>query len=74
MIMNKVLIALAGTMILSGCATPQQNAVLTGAVVGYVIGASINAPDPLPPYRQFCYSTTYRDQFGNLIKRTTCKY
>lgn len=70
--MKKAFFALIFAASLQGCATPQQNAALTGAIVGAAVAVSLNSPPPPPP-RKFCHSTIYRDQFGNLIRRTTCR-
>lgn len=70
--MTKTFIVLCSAAFLYGCATPQQNAALTGAIVGAAVAVSINTPPPPPP-RKFCHSTIYRDQFGNLVRRTTCR-
>lgn len=56
---------------LFGCATPQQNAALTGAIIGATVATSIYIPPP-PPSRTVCYSTIYRDYYGNLVRKTTC--
>ena len=55
---------------LVGCATPAQNAALAGALVGASIGAAV--ANPPPPQRRQCYTTSYYDGYGNLIRRTTC--
>lgn len=70
--MKNAFFVLIFSIALQGCATPQQNAALTGAVVGATVATAIYTPPPPPP-RKFCYSTIYRDQFGNLIRRTTCR-
>lgn len=57
---------------LFGCATPQQNAALTGAIIGATVATSIYVPPPPPPPRTVCYSTTYRDIYGRLVRKTTC--
>ena len=68
--MYKLISAIVVCGSLVGCATPQQNAALAGAIVGGAIASSVYVP--YAPPKPMCYSTTYRDQFGNLIRRTTC--
>jgi NaMN:DMB phosphoribosyltransferase len=47
------IVAIAGSLV--GCATPQQTAVLTGAVVGAAVMSSVYAhPAPRPLH---CYTT-----------------
>lgn len=67
--MYKVIGAIVVLGSLVGCATPAQNAALAGAIVGGAVAASVYAP---PPPRRMCYSTSYYDGYGRLIRRTTC--
>lgn len=51
--MKKLVLAVA-TLALVGCATPQQNAMLAGAVLGAVVAGSVHQPrhvhvHPAPP-------------------------
>jgi len=62
-------ILIAGGLV--GCATPAQNAALAGAVVGAAVASSVYVAPP-PPQRRQCYTTSYYDGYGRLIRRTTC--
>jgi hypothetical protein len=70
--MHKLLGAVLVLGALAGCATPAQNAALAGAVVGGAVAASVYAPRYAPPPQRMCYSTSYYDGYGRLIRRTTC--
>jgi hypothetical protein len=70
--MYKVLGVVLSLGALAGCATPVQNAALAGAVVGGVVAASVYTPRYTPPPQRMCYSTSYYDGYGRLIRRTTC--
>lgn len=68
--MFKLIGAIVVSASLVGCATPHQNAALAGAIAGAAVASSVYRP--APPPRKSCYTTTYRDAYGNLIRRTTC--
>ena len=55
--MKRVLVVIATVVGLVGCATPQQNAALTGAIIGAaVMGSVYSQPAPAPRPLQ-CHST-----------------
>jgi len=69
----KTFILVLSSLAFMGCATPTQNAILAGALAGGVVAAVVYSPPPPPPPRRVCYSTSYYDGRGNLIRRTTCQ-
>lgn len=57
---------------ISGCATPQQNAALAGAIVGATVAGAIYSPPPPPPRIRHCRTSYHRDYYGRLYRTTTC--
>jgi hypothetical protein len=76
----------AGIGAVVGQSVAGREGAAVGAAVGAVIGSNqpvqsgpvYNPPiySPMPPMqppRKICHSTIYRDQFGNMVRRTTCQ-
>lgn len=58
---------------LAGCATPQQNAMLGGAIIGAAV-ANAAAPAPRVVQRPLvCQKQWFRDNYGYLHQRTICR-
>lgn len=47
--MKRLVVAFGIVASLAGCATPQQNAALAGAVVGAAVMSSVYTPQPVRP-------------------------
>jgi hypothetical protein len=52
----KYLIGIIIAVALTGCATPQQNAALAGAVIGAAVATSVAPPPPPQPRPMRCYT------------------
>lgn len=73
----------AGVGAVVGHAIGGHGGAIAGAVVGSAIGSNQPASPPVAysprpiytpyPVRPNCYSTIYIDQFGNKVRRTTCR-
>ena len=77
--MKRILLAAGCSIILAGCATPQQN-VLLGVAGGAVIGHALSSPPPprvvyvSPPRPVSCYNQFVgRDQFGRTVYNQICR-
>ena len=74
----KLILALVGLAVLSGCATHAQNAALAGAIGGAVIANEMNRPKTVvvvpPPRPLTCYNHWIgRDAYGRAVYQQVCR-
>lgn len=58
---------------LAGCATPQQNAMLGGAIIGAAVANSVNTQPRVVQRPVVCQKQWFRDNYGYLHQRTICR-
>ena len=76
----KLILAVVGLAVLSGCATNAQNAALAGVIAGAVIANEANTPRPVvvvpaPVHRPVtCYNHWIgRDAYGRAVYQQVCR-
>lgn len=76
--MKRILIVPVLGMLLTGCATPEQN-ILAGMAIGAVVANEMNRPQvvytvPMPPRPVRCYSHYIgRDAYGRVVYQQVCR-